>query len=468
MTPDLLLDEIFPQGLGIAVQVPAQEARWAPLTGEVRVTRGIVADETLVAVVGLGYAGLPSALALRRAGLRVVAIDTSASRLTAIRDGRADLLNVPHEELDERLHDEDFVLSANLDEVHEADAVLICVPAIVDAERRPSLEALKGTCAAVVAHARERQTIVLTSASYVGTTSELLVKPLRERGMHVGEDIFVAFSPERLDPGASEHAQLQTTRVLGAVSEACYGHACSVLHPLAETLHRVSSVEVAEMAKLYESTFRAVNIALACEMADACLMHSLDPTEVLEAAATKPFGFLAHRPSAGAGGHGAGVDPYHLLRPLRERGRPAHVAEQAMKLLAERPAQIAHRAQEMLLSSGERMRDTRVLVVGAAYKPGVVDCFGSPALEIISWLAAEDVPVEYHDPLVPMLHIDGEELYSVDPDPRRDASGFGPEDYDLAIVLTKHPGFDYGWLRRVPRVLDCTYGEPTGRQHLLP
>lgn len=467
MTPDFLLDEIFQQGAGAAVQVP-DEARWAPLTGNSRITRGAVADQTLVAVVGLGYAGLPNALALRRAGMRVVAIDTSASRLTTIRNGRADLLDVPGEELSERLHDEDFVLSDSLEQVHEADAVLICVPAIVDAERRPSLEALKGTCAAVVANARERQTLVLTSASYVGTTRELLVEPLGERGLHVGEDVFVAFSPERIDPGVSEHAQAQTARVVGALSESCYAHARHVLEPLAGSLHRVSSAEAAEMSKLYESTFRAVNVALACEMADACVMHSLDPNEVLEAAASKPFGFLAHRPSAGAGGHGVAVDPYHLLAPLRERGRPAVVAERAMQLLAERPLQIAHLAHQLLLSSGERMRDVRVLVVGAAYKPGLADCFGSPALEVIRWLSAEDVHVEYHDPLVPVLDIDGEQLHSVDPDPRRDASGFGPEDYDLAILITVHPGHDYGWLRRVEQVLDCTYGEPTGRRYILP
>jgi UDP-N-acetyl-D-glucosamine dehydrogenase len=304
---------------------------------------------------------------------------------------------------------------------------------------------------------------VLSASAFVGATHELLAEPLTRRGLRVGEDVFVAFSPERLDPGVSEHEQ-PAVRLVGAVSERCFAHVAPLLEPICASLERVSSPEAAEMAKLYESTFRAVNIALAFEMADACRLQRLDPVEVSAAAATKPFAFMEHRPSAGVGGHGVGTDPYYLLHPLRERGRPAALVEEAMRTLAARPGRVAMRAHELLLGSGKRMRDARVLVVGAAYKPGVADCACAPALEILSWLSAEGVQVEYHDPLVPMVRVDGEDLYSVDPDPRRDASGFGPEDYDLVIVAVMHPGHDYGWLRRCQEVLDCTYGEPTGRR----
>jgi nucleotide sugar dehydrogenase len=464
MTPDFLLEAGLVEEAEGTVQV-WDEQLWETAADSVRITRGARAGSALVAVVGLSYTGLPTAMALRRAGVRVLGIDTSASRLHEIRSGQADILDVAREELRERLDDEDFVLSDRIERVREADSVLICTPAILDAQRRPSLEALRRACATAVAHARAGQTFVLSASAFVGATQELLAEPLTRRGLRVGEDVFVAFSPERLDPGAGD--QLTTVRLVGAVSERCFAHVAPLLAPICGSLERVSSPEAAEMARLYESTFRAVNIALAFEMADACRLQRLDPVEVTAAAATKPFGFMAHQPSAGVGGHGVGVDPYYLLHPLRDRGRPAALVEEAMRTLAARPGRVAMRAHELLLGSGKRMRDARVLMVGAAYKPGVADSAGAPSLEILSWLAAEGVQVEYHDPLVPTLRVDGEDLYSVDPDPRRDASGFGPEDYDLVIVVTMHPGHDYGWLQRCPEVLDCTYGEPTGRRCTL-
>lgn len=444
------------------------EPPWETAAGGVRITRRAGAPQPLVAVVGLSYAGLPSAMALRRAGFRIVGIDTSPSRLNDIRSGRVEIPGALREDLRGSLRDEDFVLTDRIEVVHAAAHVLICVPATLDAQRRPNLETLKRTCAAVVEHARAGQTLVLTSTGYVGSTRELLVEALAQRGMRAGEDVFVAFSPERIDPGVPAHEQARLPRVVGAASEVCFAHASELLRPLGASLHRVSSPEAAEMAKLYESTFRAVNIALAFEMADACRTQQLDPMEVTAAAASKPFGFMAHHPSAGVGGHGVGIDPHYLLHPLRERGRPVALAEEAMRTVAARPRRVAMRAHELLLRSGQRLRDARVLVVGAAYKPGVADCANAPAVTIISALAAEGVHVDFHDPLVSVLRVDGEEMHSVDPDPRRDASGFGPEDYDLAVVVTIQPGHDYGWLRRCRQVLDCTYGELAGRSRVLP
>jgi UDP-N-acetyl-D-glucosamine dehydrogenase len=468
MTPEVLLetsliDRIAPSAQPTRTQTISEIA----LTGK-RVTREAGPGPALIAVVGLGRAGLPSAIALRDAGFRIVGIETSPRRLSDIRNGRSGLLGSHREELRHHLEDQAFVLTDKIDAVAEAELVLICLPTTVDRQRHPNPEPLRRACAAVVENARAGQTIVLSSTGYVGSTRELLVEPLAERGLHAGEDVFVAFSPERVDPGVEAHPQRQTPRLIGAVSEACFDHACKLLRPICETLHRVSSPETAEMAKLYESTFRAVNVALAFEMADACRSLQLDPAEVTDAAATKPFGFLAHQPSAGVGGESIGVDPHYLLAPLRERGRPATLAEEALRSVAARPRRVAIRAHELLLRSGCQMRDARVLVVGAAYKPGVSDCRHSPAGEIISRLLADGVQVDYHDPLVPSLLIDGEEIYGVDPDPRRDASGFGPEDYDLAVLVTIQPGHDYGWLRRCSQVLDCTYRQHTGRRRFLP
>ena len=436
-------------------------------------TRAAPTAETahaVVAVVGLGYVGLPTAIAMRNAGCRIVGIDVSARRLEAIRAGEAELLESEQDDLRSHLAAGDgFSLTDRIEALDAADLVLICVPTPLDEQHLPDPEILRGACAAVVAHARPGQTLVLTSTTYIGCTHELLVQPLAERGLRVGEDVYVAFAPERIDPGVAGHEQLQTPRVLGGVTETCFRHAAELLRHTCKQLHRVSSPEAAEMVKLYENTFRAVNIALAFEIAEACRTHGLDPIEVTEGAASKPYGFMAHYPSAGVGGHCIAVDPHYLLHPLRERGRPARVAEEALRKLAGRPRHVAWRAHEILVELGLRLLDARILVVGVSYKAGVADTREAPAVEILTRLRAEGAHVDYHDPLVAELELDhGEPLRAVDPDPRRDGAGFGPEDYDLAIVATVHPEHDYGWLARCPAVLDCTYRTPGGRRRFLP
>jgi len=425
-------------------------------------------DQAVVAVIGLRSVGLPAAIALGSADARVIGIERSASRLEEIRSGRAELLGSQRAQLRGHLRDARLALTDDIESLAAAEFVLICVPTLLDRERRPNLDALADACGAAVAHARPGQTFVLASTTGVGSTRELLVEPLEERGLQVGEDVFVAFSPERIGPGVPAHEQPRTPRVLGAVTERCFENASKLLRPICDGLHRVSSPEAAEMVKLYESTFRAVNIALACEMADACKAHDLDTIEVIDAAATKAFGFMAHYPSAGVGGSSIAVDPHHLTQPLRDGGRPATVTEEALRKVIARPRHVVWRAQELLVRSGSQLSDARVLVVGASYKPGIADSCHAPAVEIISMLQAEGVEVEYHDPLLRELRVDGEVMSSVDPDPRRDASGFGPEDYALAIVVTVHPGHDYGWLRRVPEVLDCTYRTQAGRRRFVP
>jgi nucleotide sugar dehydrogenase len=424
-------------------------------------------QEAVVAVLGLEGGGLSAAIALRSAGARVIGLDRSKSRLERIRSGAAELAPSEREALRGHLDGSDFVLTENIETLGAAEFVLICAPMAVDRERRPNVEMLRRACEVAVAHARPGQTLVLTTTAWPGSTHELLVEPLEERGLVAGEDVFVAFSPERGDGPAPNGGRL-TSRILGGVSERCYEKAAKLMGHLCDRLCRVSSPATAEMAKLYESTFRAVNIALAFEMADACRAQGLNTLEVTAAAATKRDRFMAHRPSAGVGGHSVALDPQFVAQALRGGGRPATITEEALRKIAARPRQIVWRAQELLIRSGRQPNDARVLVVGAGYKPGAADWRQSPAVEIISMLGAEGAHVDYHDPLVPELQIGDEPLCSVDPDPRRDASGFGPEDYALAIVVTVHPGHDYGWLKRVPEVLDCTYHAEAGRRRFVP
>lgn len=391
-----------------------------------------------VAVLGLGYVGLPTALALMDAGTAVTGIDASASRLDAIRARDVDLLAHDHRRLEAALGLPNFRLTDDAAALAEARTVIICVPTPVDRERRPDLGPLRAACERVVAAANPGQTLVLTSTSYVGTTRDLLVEPLRARGLEPGRDVCVAFSPERVDPGNAAHEQETVPRVLGAVTPECAEAAAAVLRRIATRLHRVSSPEAAELTKLQENTFRAVNIALANELDEACNRFGLDPIEVTEAAATKPYGYMPFYPGAGVGGHCIPCDPHYLLAGDID----APLIERAMRSIHERPRRVVDRAAHLL---GGDLRGRRVLVLGATYKPGVRDVREAPALEIIALLRQLGADVNYHDPLVPEL---GDGLRSV-PEP-------ATADWDLVVVCTLHPDADSEWLDDCPLVLDTT------------
>ncbi|MEW2091917.1 nucleotide sugar dehydrogenase [Streptomyces sp. NPDC006682] len=405
-----------------------------------------------VAVVGLGYVGLPTALSLHAAGHTVVGVDTSELRLDAIRSGRADLLPSQHDRLASALHDTGFRLTADPAAVAAADAVIICVPTPVDERLTPDLRALTTACSSVVAHAVRGQLLVLTSTSYVGTTRDHLVEPLTARGLLPGTEVFVAFAPERIDPGNPAHSPERTPRVVGGVTPRSTELAASLLAGTASFVHRVDSPEAAEMSKLWENTFRAVNIALANELAENCLEFALDPRQVIEAAATKPYGFMPFRPGAGAGGHCIPCDPHYLLWQLRARKVASPLVDAAMAAIAERPARVAGKARDALAARGLGTTGSRVLVLGVAYKPGVSDLRESPALEIIDLLTAWGASVAYTDPLVPRLERRGTVLHSVE----------APEavEWDLVVVHTVHPGAALDWLERGPAVLDVTHHFP--------
>jgi UDP-N-acetyl-D-glucosamine dehydrogenase len=325
------------------------------------------------------------------------------------------------------------------------------VPTPVDGSREPDLTALRAACASVVEHARAGQTIILTSTTYVGTTTELLTEPLRARGLRAGTDVFVAFSPERIDPGNPDHLQRETPRVVGGATAACAERAAWVISQLTDVVYLVSSPGAAEATKLYENIFRAVSLALANEFADACGALGLDPIEVTLAAGTKPYGFLGAFPGPGVGGHCIPCDPHYLLWQLGSQGRTAPLIRQAMAAIEERPLLVARRAAEELTGAGGTgLAGARVVVVGASYKAGVRDLRESPALPLMSHLISAGAEVSYYDPLIPLVRLPGgRELVSV--------SGPRGGDYDLAIIHTLHPGTGYEWVAACPHVLDATY-----------
>ncbi|MFB8206290.1 nucleotide sugar dehydrogenase [Streptomyces sp. NPDC056010] len=380
-------------------------------------------------------------------------MDVSPSRLRAIRQGSVDLLPEQYRALTAALAGEEFQLTDDIARIRDYDAVIICVPTPVTPQAVPDLTALRAACASVVAAARRGQLLLLTSTSYVGTTRDLLVRPLQERGLRVDEDVFVAFAPERIDPGNPHHAQESTPRVVGGAGPASTERATELLGRTAPAVHRVDSLEAAEMAKLWENTFRAVNVTLANELADGCLALGLEPLAVIEAAATKPYGFMPFYPGPGVGGHCIPCDPHYLRWQLAARHAATPVIDAAMAAVAARPGVVANRALALLAARKSSPAPARVLLLGVSYKPAIADVRDSPALRIIEILTAHGVEVAYADPFVPTLASGNRVLTAVAEPAARD--------WDLVIVHTRHPGFDHTWVPAGTPVLDPTHHAPT-------
>lgn len=400
-----------------------------------------------VGIVGLGYVGLPTAISFASRGHRVTGLDISEARLAAIRAGQVDLL-----ESDLQLLAEVDTLDLTTEplDLQACDAVLIAVPTPIDAHLQPDLAAIKSACAMVVDHARAGQLFVLTSTTYAGCTNDLLTEPLRRRGFTVGEDVFVAFSPERIDPANRDVHHNEVPRVVGGVTPACTRAARGVLNIVAAGVHEVSSPEAAEMCKLLENTFRAVNISLANEFAEIAETLGLDPIEIVEAASTKPYGFMPFYPGPGVGGHCIPCDPRYLQWQMRPHGRQTPVIDAAMDAMAARPAHIVSRVIETLSDRGQGLGGAKVLVAGIAYKPDVQDVRESPAIEILHRLRLRGAEVTYYDPYVPCVRLpDGTTLAT--------ETSFDPEHADLVLIHTRQPGLDTDLLRKAPVVVDATY-----------
>ena len=403
-----------------------------------------------VGVIGLGYVGLTTALSLLDGGYRVLGFDRSTDRLESVGTRGAGLTPEERDRLERNEQQLSLHHSDDTVELETTDAVLICVPTPVDDYQVPDLRPLHDSCARVVAGAVEGQLIVLASTTYVGTTQDLIIDPLIARGFEIGRDIFVAFSPERVDPGNTLHPQEEVPRVVGGATPACTERARLLLEDIASKVHCVQTTQVAELSKLYENTFRAVNIALANELADICGELDINVMDVVDAAATKPYGFLPFYPGPGVGGHCIPIDPHYLLWQLKARRHAAPVIEQAMSSVAARPGRVVQRIIEVLAEHARPTVGARVMVVGVTYKPGVADFRSSPALEIIDRLAAAGAVVSYHDPLVPQVRTASGEILS-------SSSAESAEGCDLVVICCTHQGHDYTWLADHANVLDTTY-----------
>jgi UDP-N-acetyl-D-glucosamine dehydrogenase len=400
-----------------------------------------------VAVVGLGYVGLPTAISYHAGGSRVLGLDASEARLATVVRGDADLLERDQRRLSAALASDALLLTSEPRALTRAAAVVICVPTPVDDYLAPDLRMLTAACESVVAHAVPGQLLLLTSTTYAGCTEDLLVRPLQQRGFEIGKDIFVAFSAERIDPGNDAVDQEAIPRVVGGATPECEEQADRLLRRYAAEVHHVGSLAAAEMTKLLENTFRAVNIALANEFADICAHLGIPVNDVIDAAATKPYGFMAFRPGPGVGGHCIPCDPHYLLWQLRKERVSAPLIERTMSEIASRPGRIVDRARDMLSEKGVPLSHARILVVGVSYKPDVADLRESPAIEILSAFAQAGADVGFVDDRFDQVRLESGDIV---PATRR------PEFFqaDLVLIHTRHTDADLSWISDAHLVLD--------------
>jgi UDP-N-acetyl-D-glucosamine dehydrogenase len=413
--------------------------------------------EILIGVVGLGYVGLPLVIELARAGYRVLGFDIHAGVVQGLNSGHSHVKDVGDAELQEAIASGRFEATTDMTRLAEPDAISICVPTPLSKFKDPDVSFIVAATEAVRAGLRRGQAIILESTTYPGTTREIMLPTLEATGLKVGEDFFLAFSPERVDPGNPTYSTKNTPKVVGGITPACLEVACAVYRPAIDRLVPVSTTEAAELVKLLENTFRSVNIGLVNEMAIVCDKLGVDVWEVIEAAATKPFGFMKFLPGPGLGGHCIPIDPHYLAWKMRGLNYKTRFIDLAGELNTEMPVFWVRKLQDTLNDQGRAVKGSRVLVLGVAYKRDIDDLRESPALDIIRLIEQQGATVDYHDPFVREFTEDGHTHRSVDLTPEAVAG------YDAVMVVTDHTGVDYAMIRRQARcVVDTRHALPKG------
>lgn len=441
----------------------------------------IEARQATVAVIGLGYVGLPLAVAFAEAGFPVVGIDIDPVRVAAINRGESYVSDVPSEQLAalsrERLVGEVrpsiaggtpsahgwLWATPDYDALHEADAVIICVPTPLGKTKDPDMSHIVAATDEIAGRLRPGMLIVLESTTYPGTTEELILPRLQALGMRgkkgrlvVGQDFFLAFSPERIDPGRTDYTISNTPKVIGGMTPACTAVARALYECIIQEVVPVSSPRVAEMVKLLENTFRAVNIALVNEVAIMCDRLDIDVWEVIQAAKTKPFGFMPFYPGPGLGGHCIPIDPQYLAWKLKTLNYNARFIQLAAEINFGMPQYVLGKIADALNEAGKPLKGSRVLILGVAYKANVGDLRESPALDLIHLLQAKGADVAYHDPYVPRLNEDELGL-SCTPLTRETL-----QTADCVVIATDHSSYDWEWVVQHSRLVVDTRNATRG------
>ena len=416
----------------------------------------IATREAAIGIVGLGYAGLPLAMAFAEQGFPVTGIDLSQERVRAVNERRSYLIDVPAVRY-ERIRGQldattDYSVIATL------DAVVICVPTPLSKTRAPDLSYVVSAAESVGQHlGRGRQLVVLQSTTHPGTTEEIVLPALARDGKTVGEEFFLGYAPERVDPGNRDFDMQNTPKLVSGVTDECLARTDLLFRQIVDTVVPCSKPMVAEMAKLHENTFRAVNIALANELALMCDRLGISAWEVIEAAATKPFAFLPHYPGPGLGGDCIPVVPHFLAWRLREYGYSAQLIAAAHEINAYMPLYVVQKVADALNDAGRPIKDSKILLLGMAYKPEIHDIRESPSLEVMRQLITRGADIEYADPWVPSIELDGMTHEAVPLDAERMAGA------DCVVLLTAHHAFrDAALWERARLVVDTRNTVPAG------
>jgi UDP-N-acetyl-D-glucosamine dehydrogenase len=408
--------------------------------------RKIRERSALLGVVGLGYVGLPVGVVFAEAGFRVLGIDVNAEKVSSIQAERSYIQDVPTETLAPLVREGRIEASTDFDRLVEADAISICVPTPLSKTKDPDLSYVVSVAEDIAPRLREQQLVILESTTYPGTTQELVLPILEKSGLTVGEQFFVAFSPERVDPGNAQYGVRNTPKVVGGITPRCTELATMLYREGLETVVPVSTASAAETVKLLENTFRSVNIGLVNEIAIMCDRLEIDVWEVIDAAATKPFGFMPFYPGPGLGGHCIPIDPHYLSWKLKTLNYKARFIELAGEVNSEMPDYVLTKIVNGLNDHKKPVNGSRILVVGVSYKPDIDDVRESPALDILKLLKVRGAEVSYHDPYVPELRLNGETLRSV---PLEDGR------FDCVVIAANHSCLDYeSIVRSFPLVVD--------------
>src|SRR5918994_2371179 len=413
----------------------------------IRLQERLARREAVVGLIGLGYAGLPLAVAFAEAGFPVIGVDLRPDRVDSLTGGHSYVGDVPSERLAPLITSGGLRASAEYAALADADVITICVPTPLTPTKTPDTSAITGALTALGPWLRPGQLIMLESTSYPGTTEELVSPVLEARGFTIGQDIFLAFAPERVNPGDTHFGTRNTTKLIGGMTPACHDLATALYATIVDEVVSVSSPVVAEMAKLLENTFRQINVAFANEMALICERLGVDVWEVIDAAATKPFGFMPFYPGPGLGGPCIPVVPHYLAWKLKTIGYDARFIALAEEINGEMPGHVVNLVADALSDEAKPLRGSRVLVLGITYKPDVADTRVSPPLTVLEGLLAEGADAVYHDPFVPEVQLNGHSLASVT------VGAAALREADCVVVATNQSSYDWDWLVEHARLI---------------
>ncbi len=423
---------------------------------ESRLRERIESGTARCGIIGLGYVGLPLAVVVAESGYPVLGVDISEEVVDGVRAGRSHVGDVEDSALAPLVEAGTIEATTDAALLGECDVILVCVPTPLSKTRDPDVSYVLAATEAVSASIRPGQLVILESTTYPGTTRELVLPALEGHGLEVGRDVFLCFSPERVDPGNRTWGVRNTPKVIGGVTARCLALGADFYGRIMDRVVPVSSTEAAELTKLLENTFRAINIALVNEMAQVADRLGVDVWEVIDAAATKPFGFMPFRPGPGIGGHCIPLDPHYLSWKMKTLKYRTRLIELASEINAEMPEFVVEKVQDALNRQGKPTRGSRILVLGVAYKPGVDDIRESPAVDIIQLLQAKGAEVGYHDRYVARVDEDGIDLASVE------LSDEALTSADCVVIATDHPEVDYAEVVRLASLVVDTRNATRG------